>query len=154
MKSQHHGIALLTALGFILSAMPVLAVTVQVQQVALTFSPNDITINEGDTVEWVWNSLAHTVTSGTGSGDQDVGVLFDEILDSLNPTVSFTFNTAGDYPYFCRPHELQNMNGIVRVQVSQPIPTLSEWGLILLIALLLITGVVMMRRRSTGPRPA
>jgi len=36
----------------------------------------------------------------------------------------------------------------------EPIPTLSEWGLILLTALMLVLGVGYLRRQRFGPRPA
>lgn len=101
------------------------AATVQVQQAGLTFSPDDITIDVGDTVEWVWSSGFHTVTNGTGGADPDVGNLFDLTLTS--GTVSYTFQTAGDVPYFCRPHEGLGMAGIVRVQGGVAIQE-SSWS--------------------------
>jgi plastocyanin len=46
------------------------AETFIVEQVNPTFAPDDLTINLGDTVEWHWNTLAHTgvpAESGTWS---------------------------------------------------------------------------------------
>ena len=102
-------------LVFCLLSAQLFAATVQINQSGLTFDPDTITIQAGDTVEWNWSGGSHTVTSGTGAADPDVGLLFDEPLNSSNPTVSYTFDTAGDYPYFCRPHELCGMTGIIHV---------------------------------------
>ncbi len=96
-------------------------ITYTVNQVNLTFQPSDITIQVGDTVEWIWSSLAHTVTNGTDLGDPALGALFDEALDTFNPSVFFTFFTPGDVPYLCRPHFLLGMTGIVRVSTATPV---------------------------------
>jgi plastocyanin len=94
-----------------------------VTQSGLGFSPANLTIEVGDTVRWVWTSLAHTVTSGTGASDPNVGVLFDAPLNSFSPQFQFTFNQAGTVPYFCRPHELGGMTGTIVVEeVSTPAP--------------------------------
>jgi len=86
-----------------------------VNQSSLTFSPNNIAINVGDTVQWVRSSGSHTVTNGTGSADANVGNLFDAPLNSSNTIFEFTFNSTGDFDYFCRPHEFANMKGVIRV---------------------------------------
>ncbi len=98
------------------AASPATAGLVVVQQTSLTFSPNDITITAGDTVRWVRTSLSHTVTNGTGTSDPNVGALFDAPLNATTPTFQYVFTVAGDVPYFCRPHLLMGMTGIVRVQ--------------------------------------
>ncbi len=98
------------------AAAPATAGLVVVQQTSLTFSPNDITITAGDTVRWVRTSLSHTVTNGTGTSDPNVGALFDAPLNATTPTFQYVFTVAGDVPYFCRPHLLMGMTGIVRVQ--------------------------------------
>jgi len=38
----------------------------------------------------------------------------------VHPTVSFQFDSTGDYPYFCRPHVGMGMAGIVHVTPSVP----------------------------------
>jgi plastocyanin len=86
-----------------------------VNQISFSFSPNDLTINVGDTVRWVRSNGSHTVTSGTGASDPNVGNLFDAPLNSSNTTFEFTFNSAGDVNFFCRPHEGANMKGVIRV---------------------------------------
>jgi plastocyanin len=91
-----------------------------VNQVSLSFSPSDLTINVGDTVQWIRSSGSHTVTNGTGSADPEAGSLFDAPLNATNPTVTYTFTTAGDFDYFCRPHEGFGMTGIVHVLLVPP----------------------------------
>jgi plastocyanin len=68
----------------------------------------------GETVQWTLVSGFHSTTSGTGSTDPQVGALFDV---SMPPTNSFTFTytSAGTFPFFCRPHEGFNMRGVVVV---------------------------------------
>lgn len=56
---------------------PANADTVSVSVINFRFVPNNIVIELGDTVQWVWGSGTHTVTSGTGSTAPDVGALFD-----------------------------------------------------------------------------
>ena len=84
----------------------------------------------GSTVLWQWVSLTHTVTSGTGSSDPQVGMPFDQPLDSAHMQFSFTFNTVGTFPFFCRFHELSNMRGAVVVKSSTGVePGLPDGGL-------------------------
>jgi plastocyanin len=59
------------------------------------------------------------VTSGTGSNDPDVGDLFDEEL-AQGGSFSFVFLTPGEYDYFCRHHEAENMRGTVTVSAPTP----------------------------------
>lgn len=100
-----------------LLALPAIAAadTAVIDQISMTWAPDEITINLGDTVEWHWSSLSHTVTNGTGAADPDAGTLFDAPLNGSSPVFSFTFTATGDYPYFCRPHEPMGMTGIIHV---------------------------------------
>lgn len=109
------GIVLLLTSTFLLIPNLAPAVTHTVNQVGITFDPAEITIEVGDTVEWVWSALSHTVTSGTDLSDPNVGLLFDDPLTSAAPIVSYTFLEAGDQDYFCRPHLLVGMTGVVHV---------------------------------------
>jgi plastocyanin len=61
------------------------------------FSPATITVAVGTTVTWTNNdAMKHTVTSKTG--------VFDSSLMSQGATFSYTFNTAGDFEYYCTLH--------------------------------------------------
>lgn len=89
-----------------------------------TYTPNPVTIAPGDTVEWIWDFAGHSVTSGTCSAPLvcTPDGLFDTGLQGPPFTFSFTFNTAGTYPYYCMRH-LQMMTGTVNVEVPSPSPT-------------------------------
>jgi len=68
------------------------------------YIPSKITIGVGETVTWSNDdTAAHTVTSGTPGGD-DVGVLFDSSLWMAGTEFTYTFDAAGEYPYFCMVH--------------------------------------------------
>ena len=67
------------------------------------YLPADITINAGDTVEWInVDTAAHTVTGGSPA-DGPSGV-FDSSLVMADATYAFTFEDAGIYNYFCMVH--------------------------------------------------
>ncbi len=67
------------------------------------FSPADITINVGDTVEWPnVDTAAHTVTGGSPA-DGPSGV-FDSSLLMADASYAFTFEDTGSYDYFCMVH--------------------------------------------------
>ena len=72
------------------------------------FSPNPINVKVGGTVTWTnKDTIAHTVTSGTGPIDPNKGKEFDSGLSTLltpGKTFSHTFNTAGEFTYFCQVH--------------------------------------------------
>ena len=103
----------LLALSLAGSAM---AETHTIMQDGVSWEPSEITIQVGDTVEWMWTSLSHTVTNGNGPDDPDAGSMFDETLDSANPLVSYTFTEAGAVPFFCRPHFALGMTGVITVE--------------------------------------
>ncbi len=67
------------------------------------YSPANITINAGDTVNWMnTDSAAHTVTGGSPA-DGPSGV-FDSSLVMAGAEFAFTFNDSGSYDYFCMVH--------------------------------------------------
>ncbi len=78
-----------------------------------SFSPANATINVGESVTWVWNGGTHSVTHGTDPNLPETR-LFDEGPKSSG-SFTFTFNTPGSYPYFCRPHFSMGMKGTITV---------------------------------------
>jgi plastocyanin len=83
------------------------------------YSPNPIEVTVGQTVVWTNDDpVFHTVTSGS-VGAPDAGEVFDSglagptALTSEGKTFEHTFDTAGEYPYFCILHP--NMVGTVMV---------------------------------------
>ena len=74
-----------------------------------SFSPNPVEVNVGETVTWINDDSArHTVTSKDG--------VFDSGMMGKGQPFSYTFDKAGEYPYFCEPHP--NMVGTVVVTES------------------------------------
>ncbi|TVP39501.1 cupredoxin domain-containing protein [Candidatus Nitrosocosmicus arcticus] len=74
------------------------------------YSPNPIEATVGQTVVWTNDDSAfHTVTSGI-IGAPDAGKMFDSglagptALTAKGKTFEHTFDTAGEYPYFCTLH--------------------------------------------------
>src|SRR5262249_15520911 len=85
-----------------------------------TFSPSSLTINVGDTVTWVWAGPGHSETSGDpciAHRQRDSGVQNDPF------SFSFTFTSAGTYPYFCTVHCISGMTGQIIVQEPTATPT-------------------------------
>jgi len=75
------------------------------------FVPAEITIKAGDTVRWVNKERRqyHNVWF-RDLGEKPVGEFFP------GETYEKTFDTPGDYPYVCEPHEKDHdMTGIVHV---------------------------------------
>lgn len=82
-------------------------------------------IQFGQAITWSWVIGTHTITSGTGSTDPNVGKLFDVASNSTSTRFTFTFDTLGTFPFFCRIHELSNMRGVVVVSAVagvEPVP--------------------------------
>jgi aldose sugar dehydrogenase len=70
----------------------------------VSYSPEPIEIEEGQTVTWYnGDSISHTVTSGQ-AGDSDEGSIFDS--DAIIPYQSFslTFDSPGEFDYYCIYH--------------------------------------------------
>ena len=81
------------------------------------FIPFEVTVGVGGEVTWSNDdTAAHTVTSGT-AGDGPSGE-FDSSLFFAGTTFSHTFESAGEFPYFCLVHPW--MNGIVTVLTLPP----------------------------------
>jgi plastocyanin len=89
-----------------------------------SFAPSKVTIHPGDTVQWVWGSNNHTVTSGdpsTGAADNQFCSPSDTncsgaAASDTGAMYSHTFTQAGTFPYFCVPHRRAGMTGSVVVQ--------------------------------------
>lgn len=82
-----------------------------------SFSPNNITIEVGDTVRWTNNAGLHDVTADDGSFSSPTSGSF---------VYSRTFTSVAEVRYYCSVHSSPgqnintNMNGIVNVVQSSP----------------------------------
>ena len=87
-------------------------VVVSVDSTNLRFSPETITLQEGDSVRFFWTGelLAHNAVESNG--------LFDSGEASRNVDYTYTFNIGenGTYEYVCEPHEEFGMIGTIIVE--------------------------------------
>lgn len=102
----------------------------QVGMDALEFVPARISVDVGRTVEWVNETdIGHTVTAyeaelptgatyfASGGFDSESAARSDlqGSLMASGETYRYTFEAAGEHPYFCVPHEGSGMTGVVVV---------------------------------------
>jgi plastocyanin len=116
-------LALVIGAAALMSLLRANAATIDVQVAAdgLKFTPQNVTINVGDTVRWTWVGSGHSTTSGT-PGHPDG--MWDSGVQSAGFTFSFTFTTPGTFNYFCSPHGLC-CGMIGSVTVNQQIDTVT-----------------------------
>ncbi len=126
-RAKSTAAGLLVGLGMVLGAG-----TVSAQDAAavvgmtsdLKFDPPSVTISVGDTVEWRNTSqTVHTVTADPNKARDPEHVhlpagaeTFDSGVLQPGETFRYTFEVAGDYTYFCIPHEMQGMVAEVTVE--------------------------------------
>jgi plastocyanin len=84
----------------------------------ITFVPEVILVNVGDTVRWEYISGSpHTVTTGencTWDGDLHASLsIIDPVVEWVVPA-----DAPSELPYFCAPHCINDMVGLI--QVAQP----------------------------------
>jgi plastocyanin len=97
--------------------------TIVVDSNNLRFNPESITINEGDSVNFLWSGelLPHNSVEENGvfdSGDAE---------EDVDYTYTFDFDQAGTYDFFCEPHQSVGMKGVITVlDVEQMIEDSNE----------------------------
>lgn len=144
---QTGGMAVLATLAAGTAAQ---AATAEVGTSGTTFVPADVTIHVGDSVHW--SGLLggfHTVAQV----DDGSAMTWNGGFHSPGGASEFTyqFDQTGVYYYICEPHVLAGMRGTVTVQ--GPLPTVSEWGLVVLTLLMLAAGtLVLMRSQRVATR--
>ncbi|MFB6189225.1 MAG: halocyanin domain-containing protein [Halapricum sp.] len=76
------------------------------------FDPPAIEIASGTTVTWNWTGKggAHNVAAKDGSFRSGPAKA------SVDTTFEHTFSESGVYPYFCTPHRMNGMKGVVVVK--------------------------------------
>src|SRR6185503_6067328 len=111
---------LLVLAGLSLLALPASAGQVRIDVASNSFINNDVSVNLGDQVVWVWTGSGHTVTSGTGgipdglfaSGSQQ------GILSNGGTAFAWKSSALGNKNYFCIPHFSLGMTAVLRVMAS------------------------------------
>src|SRR3989344_3524102 len=70
------------------------------------FTSSSLTIKKGDSVRWTnRDSVDHTATADNNA--------FDSPLLSDDESFTFTFNNAGEFSYYCKPHPYMKAKIIV-----------------------------------------
>jgi plastocyanin len=110
-------IALVVGTSLAVSA-PALAGTVEVKMGSdaglLVFDPPTITIKAGDSVHWTNNKMApHNVVFEGPDADK---LSHSQLTFSPGEGYSTTFDTPGEYSYYCAPHRGAGMTGKVIVE--------------------------------------
>ncbi|MEJ2503615.1 MAG: plastocyanin/azurin family copper-binding protein [Gemmatimonadota bacterium] len=84
---------------------------VEVAASGVSFTPSELTIEPGTTVRWRnGDGVTHTVTPDGHSEWSEA------TLGSSGAEFEHTFNTPGDFPYYCVPHRGSGMTGSITVQ--------------------------------------
>ena len=83
----------------------------------LNFEPEAFEISAGDTVLWEWEGSGHNIAVESQPSDADWPGEDEEFGYSEGHTHFHTFEVAGDYEYFCEPHQSNGMEG--RFTVSE-----------------------------------
>ena len=85
--------------------------TITVDSTNLRFYPESLTINEGDSVRFMWggeflphNSVEENGVFDSGEPEREVDYLY-----------TFNYDQAGIYNFFCEPHESVGMDGSITV---------------------------------------
>jgi len=120
--------AALAAQIFVAGAVPSIAaaktVEVKMTDTPPKFVPLTVTIQKGDTVEWINNAASlHSVTTNpaVAQDPKDVSAPagakpFDSGFMTPGAKWSYTFSVPGTYKYLCLPHEKDHMIGVVVVK--------------------------------------
>ena len=105
-RSVGRCLAAAAALVFMLGGLTAHAQEVTVTIDNFTFAPPELTVKVGDTVTWTnHDDIPHTIVSA--------GKFRSKTLDT-DDSFSLTFNSAGDYKYFCSLHP--HMTGMIKVE--------------------------------------
>ncbi|WP_336038001.1 plastocyanin/azurin family copper-binding protein [Halobacterium yunchengense] len=78
------------------------------------FEPEELTVETGTTVRFVWESSTHNVAVTSQPDDADWEG--HEPIEDEGFSFEHTFEVAGRYEYVCTPHRAQGMRGAVVVE--------------------------------------
>ena len=133
--------------------------TITVDGTNLRFYPDSLTINEGDSVRFLWggellphNSVEENGVFDSGEPEREVDYLY-----------SFDFDQAGTYDFFCEPHQSVGMDGTITVldkeqlietssnQNSNDDSVFSQIIVLLIFITIIICGVLWIKSRINKP---
>ena len=100
-------------LGVLFMASPVFAIDVSMGAGGnLVFEPDEITISAGDTVHFINEALPPHNIIVEGRAD----LSREALLFAPGESQDVVFADAGDYEFFCGPHQGAGMTGVVHVE--------------------------------------
>lgn len=115
-------LGLLALLALVAASAPASAATWTVEMKDIGFHPANITIVEGDTIEWVnHDPFGHDVNATLADPSADSGGTGQVLPDE---TFSFTFTTPGTFDYQCDAHA-PLMAGSITVIDASLVPTVT-----------------------------
>lgn len=111
----------------LLFVYPAVGATFRVAMSNTKFEPPNLTINVGDTVTWNNIGGLHDTVSGSSGVPSGVWNSNNQFRRLMFPgeSFSFTFTTAGNFPYYCTPHWTIGMVGTIRVLAPNSPPSVS-----------------------------
>ena len=115
----------LSAALLLVPALPAGAVVHEVQVQDGAFSPTELTIVKGDTVRWVWEAGAATITDGEPDDLEHAGTRFDAPLDAVHEIFEQVFPEPETVHYFSRSNP--DMQGTITVLDGTPVNR-RTWG--------------------------
>ena len=106
-------LSLICLLGVLFMASPVFAIDVSMGAGGnLVFEPDEITISAGDTVHFINEALPPHNIIVEGRAD----LSREALLFAPGESQDVVFADAGDYEFFCGPHQGAGMTGVVHVE--------------------------------------
>jgi len=83
----------------------------------LSYSPRCMTITAGESVEFKGAFATHPIAAGTSPSTPSEGSTSNPIAtpEAGTTDMTYTFPTAGQYPYYCQHHFDAGMAGVIRV---------------------------------------
>jgi len=87
---------------------------------SLVFEPAELYVSPGTTVNFVWESDNHNIV--VDSQPEEGGWEGHEPLENEGFEYSHTFETLGEYEYYCAPHRSSGMVGTIIVNESGEAP--------------------------------
>jgi glucose/arabinose dehydrogenase len=101
--------------------LPAATVQVLVGNGGTIFSPSSVSVQAGDTAEWIWKSSNHSTTSGTPGAPNG---FWDSSVQNSGFTFFHKFPLSGSFSYYCTPHgACCGMVGSVNVAAATASPT-------------------------------
>ncbi|NHN47367.1 twin-arginine translocation signal domain-containing protein [Halostella sp. JP-L12] len=90
------------------------------------FQPAEVYVKPGTTVVWEWEGDGHNVV--VDSQPDDANWEGHEPIENSGFTYEHTFETTGEYAYYCSPHQSLGMEGTVIVNEQGQDPSAGGGG--------------------------